>query len=96
MSLSLQRVPVLPCSSAKDAAAQWFLGLLTGRTDVTYREDPGETHPGAAQAYGQATPGSPADQLPAPEWSQGCHHLPAEQCLCPPGQAREHCEGHIL
>ena len=40
---------VLPRSSA---AAQWFLRLPTGGTDVTYQEDPGETRPGAAQAYG--------------------------------------------
>ena len=40
---------VLPRSSA---TAQWFLRLPTGGTDVTYQEDPGETRPGAAQAYG--------------------------------------------
>ena len=58
---------VLPHSSANDPTAQWFLGLPTSGTDVTYHEDPGETRPGAAQAYVQATPGSPPDHLPAPE-----------------------------
>ena len=44
---------VLPRSSAKDAAAQWFLRLPTGGTDISYHEEPGETRPGSAQAYGQ-------------------------------------------
>ncbi|XP_049889993.1 uncharacterized protein LOC126383507 [Epinephelus moara] len=69
MSLSLQRVPVIWKTCAKDAAAQRSLGLPTGGTDVTYHEDPGETRPGAAQAYGQAAPGSPPGRLPAPDWS---------------------------
>ena len=60
---------VLPRSSAKDAAAQQSLELLTGGTDISYHEDPGETCPGAAQAYGQAAPGSPPVRLPAPDWS---------------------------
>ena len=60
---------VLPRSSAKEAAAQWFLRLPTGGTEVTCHEDPGETRPGSAQTYSQATPGSPRVCLPAPEWS---------------------------
>ena len=60
---------VLPHSSEKHATAQWFLGLLTGGTDVTYHDDPGEARLGAAQAYGQAAPGSPPVRLPAPDWS---------------------------
>ena len=31
--------------------------------------DPGETHPGAAQTYGQAAPGCPPVCLPALDWS---------------------------
>ena len=72
------------------------LGLPTGGTYVLYHEDPGETHPGSAQVYGQATPGSPLVRLPATDGSWGCHHLPAEPCLHPPGQTGEHCEGHVL
>ena len=52
-----------------EAAAQWFLRLPTGGTEVTCHEDPGETRPGSAQTYSQATPGSPRVCLPAPEWS---------------------------
>ena len=48
---------VLPRSSPKNAAAQRSLGLPTGGTYISYHEDPGETHPGAAQAYGQSAPG---------------------------------------
>ena len=55
---------VLPRSSAKDAAVQWFLGLPTGGADITYHEDSGSAH-----AYGQAAPGSPPIHLPAPHWS---------------------------
>ena len=77
-------------------SAQWFLRLPTSGTDVTYHEDPGKTRPGSAQAYGQAAPGSPPVHLPAPDQSWVFHHLPAELCLRPPGQAGEHCEGHVL
>ena len=87
---------VLPRSSAKDAAAQWFLRLPTSGTEVTYHEDPGETHPGAAQAYGQTAPGSPPVHYQprigvedAIIYLLNCVYTHLDK----PG---EHCEGQVL
>ena len=45
-------------------------------------------NPGAAQAYGQAPPGSPSVCLPALDWSWGCRHLPAEPWVSTPTWTR--------